>query len=442
MHLIIKGSSNKVFEVDVDDEATVLDLKNKISEAQSDIAASSIRLIYSGKVLSDSNTLKSYDLKDGHSIHMVVAKSRPSTVRTPSSGPTTEEMPVPPPQPQAQPNSNPMPNFAGLNGMDPLSMFGGFDMNSMNQLINSPLFTNMMDQMIDNPEILSQMLANNPLFANNPMMQSIASNPEMFRQQLIMMRQMRNQGATNNPANPPNPGAQPNPFDFSQFMNSPMFQQALQMFQQNPSQYIDMIRNNPMFANNPMFNQLLNDPELLNQEMQAISSMFGGGGNNYTPPPAQNTNQATTTQAPPNTANPFSALLNPPQPAQTNTNNVIDPVLLQHLLESPVHSGHQALLNNAEVQRGLRLVQEGIYICRQNHLMLFNNVPNIDQIVAQHRPAQPQPSGQFQMSPEQRFGTQLSQLHEMGFNDDQRNIQALIATQGNLDRTVDWLMNH
>lgn len=50
-------------------------------------------------------------------------------------------------------------------------------------------------------------------------------------------------------------------------------------------------------------------------------------------------------------------------------------------------------------------------------------------------PAQPQ------APPEERFREQLQQLQEMGFTDQQANIQALLATNGFVQGAIERLLN-
>ena len=346
MKLTIKGSSNKVFEIEIGEEATVQDLKNSISENQG-ITASSIRLIYSGKVLADPNPLSSFGIKDGSVVHMVVAKARPAQPAQSASVPEPNPIPsTPPPQNQQQPNSNPFAAMGGFPGME------GMDFGAM---MNNPMVQQMMNQVADNPDMMIEMMRSNPMFANNPMIQPFLNNPELLRQQMQMFRQMTGQGS------------------------------------------------------------------------------------------AANTNPQPSTTS---TTNQFSSLFGQQAPAPTRS--PIDNVLLQHLLEAQLLPSHQQLLNNAEIQRGLNMIQQGIQICRRNGLMLFNNVPNIDQSIAQHivsTNSAPTTTTQTtsdgnSLSPEQRFGPQLEQLSGMGFNDRQRNIEALIACHGNVQQAVDWLFTH
>lgn len=73
---------------------TVVELKNKLSAPEyANSPASSQRLIYSGRVLKDGDTLESHKVKDGNTIHLV--KSAPSNQRQnpagQSSGTTTTD---------------------------------------------------------------------------------------------------------------------------------------------------------------------------------------------------------------------------------------------------------------------------------------------------------------------------------------------------------------
>ena len=52
-----------------------------------------------------------------------------------------------------------------------------------------------------------------------------------------------------------------------------------------------------------------------------------------------------------------------------------------------------------------------------------------------HTAAAPQP-------PRVRFAAQLRQLADMGFADEDRNLQALQATNGNVNAAIDWLLTH
>ena len=76
----VKSSSDAKYVFTLPPSTTVLDLKNKLAGTDyADLPADRQRLIYSGRVLKDSETLESYKIKDGHTVHMV--RSAPSTQR-------------------------------------------------------------------------------------------------------------------------------------------------------------------------------------------------------------------------------------------------------------------------------------------------------------------------------------------------------------------------
>lgn len=68
----IKCSNSDKADVQIELSATVL--KEKAGEALY-VPASRQRLIYKGRVLKDESTLESYEVQDGHTVHMVKGAS-------------------------------------------------------------------------------------------------------------------------------------------------------------------------------------------------------------------------------------------------------------------------------------------------------------------------------------------------------------------------------
>ena len=66
----IKCNNGTTVSVEAELTCKVLDFKELISP-KVDVPAAQQRLIYSGKVLKDPETLESYNLKEGHTVHMV-----------------------------------------------------------------------------------------------------------------------------------------------------------------------------------------------------------------------------------------------------------------------------------------------------------------------------------------------------------------------------------
>ena len=68
----VKSSADAKYSVTMAATASVLELKTKLSSSDlADIPTERQRLIYSGRVLKDNETLSSYKIKDGHTIHLV-----------------------------------------------------------------------------------------------------------------------------------------------------------------------------------------------------------------------------------------------------------------------------------------------------------------------------------------------------------------------------------
>lgn len=68
----VKSSSDSKWVFTLPANTTVLDLKNKLATPEyADLPVERQRLIYSGRVLKDPDTLASFKIKDGHTIHLV-----------------------------------------------------------------------------------------------------------------------------------------------------------------------------------------------------------------------------------------------------------------------------------------------------------------------------------------------------------------------------------
>jgi len=70
----IKSSNDAKYTVSVPLSTTVLELKQKLSTSEyANVPPERQRLIYSGRVLKDNETLDSYKIKEGNTIHLVKA---------------------------------------------------------------------------------------------------------------------------------------------------------------------------------------------------------------------------------------------------------------------------------------------------------------------------------------------------------------------------------
>ena len=68
----IKSSNDAKYILTLPLSTSVLDLKMKLSTSEyADLPPERQRLIYSGRVLKDADTLVTYKIKDGHTVHLV-----------------------------------------------------------------------------------------------------------------------------------------------------------------------------------------------------------------------------------------------------------------------------------------------------------------------------------------------------------------------------------
>lgn len=68
----VKSSGEAKYAMTLPASTTVLELKTKLSGPEyADLPTERQRLIYSGRVLKDPDTLGSYKIKDGHTVHLV-----------------------------------------------------------------------------------------------------------------------------------------------------------------------------------------------------------------------------------------------------------------------------------------------------------------------------------------------------------------------------------
>ncbi|CAG8484378.1 7490_t:CDS:2 [Funneliformis mosseae] len=191
--ITVKSSNDQKYNVKIDTSKTVLEFKQAIAE-KCDTAADRQRLIYSGKVLKDVDTLETYKIADGHTVHMVRG-STPAAAdgSTPAAKPqrdTTTQTPQATPTPVPSTNNTPPNLFGGLGGF-PSNTYGGGNVDTLHSLLNNPTTMQYMSQMLQDPRFVDNVIAMNPQFASmapqlrqmmqDPEFQALMSNPEALR---------------------------------------------------------------------------------------------------------------------------------------------------------------------------------------------------------------------------------------------------------------------
>ncbi|WWD15749.1 hypothetical protein CI109_100171 [Kwoniella shandongensis] len=216
----VKGPSELKLALSISPDKTVLELKELIA-SKSDVEKERQRLIYSGKVLKDEDSISTYKIQNGHTIHMVkgapkgaAAASTSST--TPAGGSSSSASAGIPRLPQMgtglNVGSNPIDNvenihhglagfnpFAGMQGLDNLN-----DPNAMAGMMQNPDFLRSMSDMMSRPEVVDQIIASNPQLAamgpqvrqmmSSPFFRQMMSNPESLRMMMQMQSAMGGQG--------------------------------------------------------------------------------------------------------------------------------------------------------------------------------------------------------------------------------------------------------
>lgn len=210
----VKGPSEIKLSIEIALDSTVRGLKEKIAEKRNDIPADSQRLIYTGKVLKDEETLQNYKLQNNHTVHMVRSASRsaPSTGNPASTTTATTGTSTTANAPSGATGSaaQGVPSSFGAGqafGSDPLAalnradlagphmanlgrdMFQGFGMNPNDPnmfmtAMQSDEFRNQMRTMLSRPEVVDQIIASNPQLSSLPGIREMFQN-EQFREFLL-----------------------------------------------------------------------------------------------------------------------------------------------------------------------------------------------------------------------------------------------------------------
>ena len=203
------------FTVEATLENTVEEIIEKWCAVRSDLEKERVTLVHKGRILKPEQKADELKLDKDSTIHLVrkpapkgkgkPAETKPTTTTastlpsfpsatTPSTGTTTGSS-------TGAAASNPfsalgsgfnpfggagsgLPNMAaggGLSGMGGLNI----DPNMMSSMMSNPMFRQMMDQMISNPDLMNSMIDNNPslraMVDSNPQMREMLSNPDLMR---------------------------------------------------------------------------------------------------------------------------------------------------------------------------------------------------------------------------------------------------------------------
>ncbi|KAG6154643.1 hypothetical protein E4U27_006259 [Claviceps purpurea] len=428
----VKTSSEHNYTLTMPESATILELKTKLaSEDFEKIPIERQRLIYSGRVMKNDDTLGSYNVKHNNTIHMV--RSAASNPLPPSSTGASAARTVPD---NIAAGTNPNDPLAGLTGaryaghqinlpgMDVFGPDGGMgppmDEDRIQRMMSDPNVQQSMNEALSNPQFVDMLIESNPMLRNipnardiisSPFMRHMMTNPQMMSQAMRMQRNMRGAESAF-----PAPGMTDTSPEAAESGDAPSAG--------DPSQ-----RQNPFMNPFAMPGGLMggaggNDGLNVAQMLQALSGTGGGNPFGSSPTPAnpgstdgpqsttqssgthnaQSTTQAAGTDGSQNTqfqnaANPFAALF----PFGSQAPQERDP-------------GNPYGMTPEMMQQMMQIIRGG-----------GGNVPN---------PASPPDT----RPPEERYAEQLRQLNDMGFFDFDRNVAALRRSGGNVQGAVEHLL--
>ncbi|CAH3169258.1 unnamed protein product [Porites lobata] len=309
INVVVKTSKSKE-TIETEPTTTILEFKQLVS-AKFNAPVPQLCLIFAGRILKDGDTLASYAIKDGLTVHLVVKSenraqqqaAQHSTQQSPSSTPSSTQR-------SSQSSQNTSPSSHGLAGIDGLGGLGMFG--------NSGNLQQMSQQLMSNPDMLRQMM-------DNPMVQSMMSNPDLIRQIFLSNPQMQ-QLIERNP-------------EISHILNNPdLMRQTMEMVR-NPSLMQEMMRTHDRALSNleslpggfnalqrmytdiqePMLNAT--QEQMRQAQNNPFSALFGGSSGTGTgSDPNTNPQQGTENTSPlpnPWSPSPPPAVANQPtQPAQ------------------------------------------------------------------------------------------------------------------------------
>uniref|UniRef100_A0A6I8N3H7 Ubiquilin 1 n=1 Tax=Ornithorhynchus anatinus TaxID=9258 RepID=A0A6I8N3H7_ORNAN len=459
-------------------------------------------LIFAGKILKDQDTLSQHGIHDGLTVHLVIkTQNRPQdhpaqqTSTTGSSSSTSA-----PSNSNSTPistNSNPfgLGGFGGLAGLSSLGLntsnFSELQSQMQRQLMSNPeMMVQIMENpfvqsMLSNPDLMRQLIMANPqmqqLIQRNPEISHMLNNPDIMRQTLelarnpaMMQEMMRNQDRALS-----NLESIPGGYNALRRMytdiQEPMLNAAQEQFGGNP--FASLVSNTPSGEGSQPSRTENRDP-LPNP----WAPQFG---------PQNSTNSNTGSSA--GSGSSVAGMFNTPGMQSLLQQITENPQLMQNMLSAPyMRSMMQSLsqnpdlaaqmqnpetlsaMSNPRAMQALLQIQQGLQTLATEAPGLIpgfspglgglgstggsagtngtssapSETPNSasgtaepghQQFIQQMLQALAGANPQLQ-NPEVRFQQQLEQLSAMGFLNREANLQALIATGGDINAAIERLL--
>lgn len=492
--------------VEVDEDADIKTFKALVAE-KFEAEPDQLCLIFAGKIMKDSDSLKGHNVKDGLTVHLVIKAPPPPETDTSRRAPADVR--------QTPFGLN---QLGGLSGLESLGAGPGTFMDlqarMQNELMGNPelmrtiLDNPLVQQMMNNPETMRNLITSNPqmqdLMQRNPEISHMLNHPDLLNQTMELARNpsMLQELMRSHDRAMSNLESVPGGYNALQRIyrdiQEPMLNAATDTFSRNP--FSGLVDNNPSGTNpqqgsenrNPLPNpwapgqtgtdapsannpppNVLNTPAMqsLLQQMSENPSMMS---NLLNAPYTRSMMEALA--ADPNMASSFLSqnplLANNPQ-LQEQMGQMM-PQFLQQMQNPEV----QAMMTNPQALNAILQMQQSMEQLRQAAPGLVGSFgippppPGANSSTGSSTPAsntttttppptsntRPQQNNQLfsdfmtrmisgmgnqtdtNRPPEERYSSQLEQLTSMGFVNREANLQALIASFGDINAAVERLL--
>ncbi|KAJ3056594.1 hypothetical protein HK097_005757 [Rhizophlyctis rosea] len=389
-------------------DLTLLELKEKLVSLLN-VPMEQQRLVYSGRVLKDDEgTLASYNLKSGDTINVAKAASNKLTDQAGGATGGTSSSP-----------SAAVPGFPSRPAASPYGLPP-----DMSGLLDNP----MVRSMLENPQFMQTMLQSDPRIAamaeRNPEVRHLLNDPAFLRQ---TMETMRNPTAfqemmRNHDRQLSNIEAIPGGFNYLSSMHRTMEESANSVREENPS----TDEANAEFARRLGANQNTGGA-LPNPWAPTSSQPASGLGNPSANPLASLFSDPLANPMGNSFANPFVNPFGIPFPPPTTTSAT---------------PSEQQPANPFQMPNQFNLMQqlEQMQLAMAGFGMPPSATPSTAATTTTTSSA-PAPAPEPAEPPEVRFATQLNTLRDMGFDEKDRCIRALLAAGGNVEAAIAYLLD-
>ncbi|KAH8316089.1 hypothetical protein KR074_002105 [Drosophila pseudoananassae] len=188
INVVVKTPKDKK-TVEVDEDSGIKDFKILVAQ-KFEAEPEQLVLIFAGKIMKDTDTLKMHNIKDNLTVHLVI-KAPTRNNEAPARAPADVR--------QTPFGLN---QFGGLAGMEALgagsNTFMDLQARMQNELLNNgDMLRSLMDnplvqQMMNNPDTMRQLITSNPqmqdLMQRNPEISHMLNNPDLLRQTMELAR--------------------------------------------------------------------------------------------------------------------------------------------------------------------------------------------------------------------------------------------------------------